>query len=186
MTLALAGPEAARSAGGFATACLQHGQPVPVSVVVTGSARSWTTSTLLAGLLPNVAKATYLLRTYLATIDARRLMATWLRASVLEGFADATFIPDAPRPRAFCTLKYHDDKVSVWGTSIAQLVLAIASPESGNGLVGTVSEINYHLKDRGVEHVFFTTQASNRRAVRVGEHLGFKYGKTEHVFRTVL
>jgi hypothetical protein len=85
-----------------------------------------------------------------------------------------------------CTLKYHKDKWAAWNTSIAQLVLAMASPRTGNGLVGVISEISYHLQAIGVDHLVFSTQIANRSAIRVGEHLGFKFGRGEYVFRIVL
>jgi dTDP-4-amino-4,6-dideoxy-D-galactose acyltransferase len=123
---------------------------------------------------------------FIAKSDIVRLMETWVRASLVQGFADATFIPDTASPGAMCTVKYHRDNAAAWSTSIAQLVLAMASPRPGNGLVGVISEVNYHLKDEGLDHVVFSTQLTNRSAIRVGEHLGFKFGKSEHVLRLVL
>jgi hypothetical protein len=113
-------------------------------------------------------------------------METWIRASVLHGYADATFIPDAESPGAACTLKYHRDKSAAWNLSIAQLVLAMASPRTDNRLLGVISEVNYHLKEVGVDHVYFSTQISNRPAIRVAEHLGYKFGRGECVFRLLL
>jgi hypothetical protein len=123
---------------------------------------------------------------FISKDDTVRLMETWIRASVVHGFADATFIPDTPNPGAVCTVKYHQDKSAAWKTSIAQLVLAMASPRTGNGLVSVISEVNYHLQSLGVEHVVFSTQIANRSAIRVGEHLGFKFGRGEYVFRLLL
>lgn len=117
--------------------------------------------------------------------EAERLIERWVRASVVERWADVTIVPDSPRPSALCTAKYHEDKRATWGLSLAQLVLALASPV-GNRLVGVISETNYHLKERGADHVFFTTQVANRSAIRVAEHLGFKFGRAEHVFRLLL
>ena len=118
--------------------------------------------------------------------DIVRLMQTWLRASVVEGFADTTFIPDSPAPRAFCTLKYHDDKAAAWGVSIAQQVLAMAARDAGSGFVATVAESDYHLKERGADHVIFTTQATNRSMARAVDHFSYRYGKAEHVFRLLV
>jgi hypothetical protein len=123
---------------------------------------------------------------FIPKADVTRLMETWLRASLVEGFADDTFIPDSAAPRAVCTVKYHDDKAAAWDASIAQLVLAMAAPDAGTGFVGIISEIAHHLKERGTDHLYFSTQATNRRIVRVAEHLGFRYGKAEHVFRLLL
>jgi hypothetical protein len=113
-------------------------------------------------------------------------METWIRASLLQGFADATFVPDTQSAGAVCTVKYHKDKSAAWNTSIAQLVIAMASPRPGNGFVGTISEVNYHLKELGIDHVTFSTQITNRSIARVGGHLGFKFGKGEYVFRLLL
>jgi dTDP-4-amino-4,6-dideoxy-D-galactose acyltransferase len=116
-----------------------------------------------------------------------RLMETWIRASLVEGFADATWIPDTHSPGAVITMKYHHDKSDAWNMSIAQLVLGMASsPRAGNGFVGLFSEANYHLKGIGMDHVIFSTQITNRSVIRVGEHLGFKHGKGEYVFRLLL
>jgi dTDP-4-amino-4,6-dideoxy-D-galactose acyltransferase len=124
---------------------------------------------------------------FIAKADAARLIETWIRASLLEGFADATFIPDMRNPGALCTLKYHRDKAAAWNVSIGQIVLAMASsPRAGNGFVGVISEAMYHLKEIGLDRCIFSTQITNRAVVRVGEHLGFKYGKGEYVFRQLL
>ena len=113
-------------------------------------------------------------------------METWIRASLLHGFADATFITDSSSPGALCTVKYHQDKAAAWNTSIAQLMLAMASPRPGNGFVGVISELNYHLKELGIDHVVYSTQITNRGIARVGQHLGFKFGKGDYVFRLLL
>jgi dTDP-4-amino-4,6-dideoxy-D-galactose acyltransferase len=123
---------------------------------------------------------------FIARADTLRLMETWMRASVLDGYADATLIPDTPNPGSVCTLKYHLDKSAAWGVSIGQIVLAMASPRAGNGLVGLVSELNYHLKALGMDHVYYTTQITNRGTARVGEHLGYGVGRGEYVFRLLL
>src|SRR5688572_17044928 len=116
--------------------------------------------------------------------ETLRLMDTWLRASVLNGYADLTFVNDAPRPSAVCTVKYHYDKHAIWERSVAQLVLAMAG--RGGRFLGVISEINYLLKERGFDHVFFSTQLANRSAIRVGEHVGYKMGRGEYVFRLLL
>lgn len=123
---------------------------------------------------------------FIASADVVRLIDTWVRASIVEGFADATMISDSGAPAAMCTLKYHDDKSAAWGTSVAQLVLAMSAPGKGTAFVGLISEINYHLKERGTGHLFYTTQIANRSIVRVGDHLGFKLGRGEYVFRLLL
>ena len=123
---------------------------------------------------------------FISRADTLRMIDAWVRASIVDGFADATMIPDSSSPAAVCTVKYHDDKAAAWGTSVAQLVLAMSAPGKGTAFVGLISEINYHLKERGTGHLFYTTQIANRSIVRVGDHLGFKLGRGEYVFRLLL
>ena len=118
--------------------------------------------------------------------DVARLMETWIRVSLLNGYADATFITDSADPGALCTVKYHQDKSATWKTSIGQLMLALAAPRVGNGFLGVISELNYYMKDLGIDHVVYSTQIANRGIGRVGQHLGFKYGKGEYVLRLLL
>ena len=66
------------------------------------------------------------------------------------------------------------------------MVLAMSAPGKGTSFVGLISEVLYHLKERGADHLFFTTQLVNRSIVRVAEHLGFKFGRGEYVFRLLL
>ena len=123
---------------------------------------------------------------FIAKSDVVRLMETWIRASLLNGFADAAIIPDTRNPGAVITMKYHQDKAQAWDMSITQLVLAMAAPRAGNGFLNVLSEVVYHLKELGVDHVACSTQITNRSAIRAGEHLGFKCGKSEYVFRLLL
>jgi dTDP-4-amino-4,6-dideoxy-D-galactose acyltransferase len=118
--------------------------------------------------------------------NARRLMAQWVRASVLDGFADLTIIPDSPTPGSLVTLKYHEDKAAAWESRVAQKMLAIATPRMGNGWIHVVTETLHHAKERGWDHVMFTTQLANRRLIRTGEHAGYRFGRGEYVFRMVL
>jgi hypothetical protein len=117
---------------------------------------------------------------------ARRLIAAWIRASIVERFADATLIPDAARPSSLITAKYHHDKAAAWDAAVAQIVLALAAPGAENRFVGVVSELHYHLRDRGTEHVLFTTQITNRATLRIAQHFGYKFGRGEYVFRLLL
>lgn len=118
--------------------------------------------------------------------DVVRLMGAWMRASLLHGFADAVVVSDAPRPTSLISVRYHRDNWAAWGTSIGQLTLALSLPQSGHWLVGVVSESNYHLKSIGARHGFLTTQITNRNAIRVVEHLGYRSVGGEHVMRLLL
>ena len=123
---------------------------------------------------------------FIARADTQRMIDTWIRASIVEGFADATMIPDSSSPAAVCTMKYHSDKAAAWGTSVAQMVLTMSAPGKGTSFIGLISEVLHHLKERGADHLFFTTQLVNRPIIRVAEHLEFKFGRGEYVFRLLL
>ena len=49
-----------------------------------------------------------------------------------------------------------------------------------------ISELNYHLKELGIEHVVYSTQLTNRGIARVGQHLAFKFGRGEYPFRLLI
>ena len=115
-----------------------------------------------------------------------RLMEEWVHASIVNGFADATFVPDAEQPTAFCTLKYHKEHWDAWGVRISQPVLSAVGPEFKGWYRKLISEISYHLRDTGAAHAYLTTQVTNGAVIRVWETLGYRYGRSEHVLRLVL
>lgn len=118
--------------------------------------------------------------------DADRLMYRWMEASIGEGFADVTIVPDCERPAAFCTVKYHEDKWSTWGLKLSQPVFSAVSTEFRGWYRKIISEINCHLLERGAEHSYLATQVTNKAVVRVWESLGYRLGKGEHIFRLIL
>lgn len=120
------------------------------------------------------------------SVDADRLMDRWVHASVLEGFADATVVPDEPAPEAFCTAKYHRDHWDGWGMRLAQPVLSAVSPRHRGWYVRLISELGEHLRTVGAEHAFLITQITNNAVLRCWEKLGYQFGKGEHVFRKIL
>jgi dTDP-4-amino-4,6-dideoxy-D-galactose acyltransferase len=122
----------------------------------------------------------------IADEDADRIMYKWVEASISEGFADVTIVPDRPDPTAFCTVKYHKDKWGRWGMKVAQPVFSAVGPEYRGWYKKIISEVNCHLIDIGAEHAYLATQLTNKAVVRVWETLGYRYGKGEHILRIVL
>jgi ribosomal protein S18 acetylase RimI-like enzyme len=49
-----------------------------------------------------------------------------------------------------------------------------------------ISEVHYHLKDLGAEHVYLSTQEQNASVLRTWEKLGYHYAKTERILRAIL
>lgn len=118
--------------------------------------------------------------------DADRIMERWVAASILEGFADATIVPDVEHPEAFCTAKYHRDHWEGWGLKLAQPVLSAVSPVHRGWYVKIISELNEHLREIGAEHACLVTQITNNAVIRCWEKLGFQFGKGEYVFRKLV
>jgi hypothetical protein len=118
--------------------------------------------------------------------EAHRLIAEWIRASIVDGFADGTMIPDAPDPEAVLTFNYHRSKAAAWGVSIGQLVLGVAAPHRHNRFLGAIAEVHFHLKELGFDYLLYGTQITNRTSLRMGEHFGYIYGRGEYVFRILL
>jgi dTDP-4-amino-4,6-dideoxy-D-galactose acyltransferase len=123
---------------------------------------------------------------FIGLADAGRLMEKWIETSINEGFADEVLVPNVPNPKAFCTVKYHRDKWDKWGLKLGQPVFSAVGPEFQGWYIKIISELNYHLRDIGVQHCYLITQITNRAVIRVWEKLGFSYGRGEHVFRIVL
>lgn len=118
--------------------------------------------------------------------DADRLMERWVEASVLEGFADATLVPDVEMPQAFCTAKYHREHWDGWRLRLAQPVLSAVAPVHRGWYVRIISELNEHLRSIGAEHSHLITQITNNAVIHCWEKLGYRFGKGEHVFRRLL
>lgn len=122
----------------------------------------------------------------IAPVDADRMMEEWVRVSILEGFADATIVPDVEAPEAFCTAKYHREHWRGWGLRLSQPVLSAVSPSHRGWYVRIISELNEHLRFIGAEHSHLITQITNNAVIRCWEKLGYRFGKGEHMFRKLL
>lgn len=115
------------------------------------------------------------------TVD--RLMREWIRASIESGFADAVFVPDVDAPKGFCTVNFHEDMWDTWGIALSQTgALGAVAPAARGWYLKLVAEITYRLKERGAAHAYIKTQITNRAVIRVWEHLGYQFGRGEHIF----
>jgi dTDP-4-amino-4,6-dideoxy-D-galactose acyltransferase len=118
--------------------------------------------------------------------DAGRMMERWVEASILDGFADATIVPDVDAPEAFSTVKYHRAHWQGWGLKLGQTVFSVVSLRHKGWHVRILSELDEHLRNIGAEHSFITTQLTNHAVIRCVEKLGYQFGKGEHIFRKLL
>lgn len=119
--------------------------------------------------------------------DADRLMYKWVEASIVEGFADAVIVPNASNPTAFCTVKYHQNKWDAWQIKISQVPFTAVSNEFKGWFRKLLSEVHYHVREQiGAEHMFYITQITNKAVIWVLESLGYRFGRSEHIFSVVL
>jgi hypothetical protein len=118
--------------------------------------------------------------------DADRLMYRWVEASICNGYADMTIVPNIDEPKAFCTIKYHQDNWDKWKLKLAQVVLIAVAIECKGWHKKLISEINYHMSSTGIERLFIVTQATNIRVIKTWEALGYRFGKAEHICRIIL
>jgi dTDP-4-amino-4,6-dideoxy-D-galactose acyltransferase len=123
---------------------------------------------------------------FISKKDADRLMYKWVEASIKEGFADITMVPDFKKPTAFVTVKFHKNNWGKWGIKIVQPILSAVGNEYKGWYRKIISEINYYSSGLGVEHCYVTTQVTNYGVLWVWETLGFHFGRCEHVFRIIL
>ncbi|MBW7877371.1 MAG: hypothetical protein H3C47_15440 [Candidatus Cloacimonetes bacterium] len=114
-----------------------------------------------------------------------RLMRTWIEASVKTDFADGVLVVDSSEPGAFCTFKTHQSKWEKWGCRASQPVFSAVSPKFKGWYRKIISELSLYLKEFGAEKLFLVTQVTNNAVISVWEKLGYRYAKSEHIFRLV-
>jgi len=118
--------------------------------------------------------------------QADRMMTSWVENSVLQGFADYTFVPDDPEPEAFVTTKDHQWMLGEQSVTMNQLVLSAVKRRFKGWMLKLFVEAAYHAQNRGVDYLFVSTQLTTRAAIKHYERLQFRFGRVEHVFRRVL
>jgi dTDP-4-amino-4,6-dideoxy-D-galactose acyltransferase len=95
-------------------------------------------------------------------------------------------VPDCQAPKAFVTVRYHQDKWDHWGLRLGQPVFSAVSSEFKGWYRKLISESHHHLRDVGAQHVYMTTQPTNAAVLWIWEQLGYHYAKTEHILRKIL
>lgn len=103
----------------------------------------------------------------------------------VRGFADVVLVPDVGQqaPDAFLTGKLiHASELSA--KPMGRMVLSAVADSRRGWYPRLISEMSYWFQAQGCETVFMTTQSTNRAVVRVWESLGFRLGRSAHVFST--
>ncbi len=119
----------------------------------------------------------------LAGEPADRIMREWVRASICDGFADGTMVPNVAKPGAFLTIKDHKARWERWGKAIGQAPFGAVHQSFRGWYIKLISEICVHLRENGAEHFYMVSQATNNAVIRCWEKLGLRYGKNELILR---
>lgn len=117
---------------------------------------------------------------------ADRLMELWVANSVNGEFDDLVLVPDVLQPKAWVSIRYHRDMWGKWGYKLSRPGNGAVDPSMAGWYTKLVSEVCYHLKDMGVQHIYIPGSVCNRAVIAAWQKLGLKYGHTEYVFRLVL
>jgi hypothetical protein len=119
--------------------------------------------------------------------QADRLMEQWIRVSLSKEFSDVVMVPDIPgEAAAVVTGRYLKQNWNQWNVNIGQIVLGASNGHALGWAVKLLSELIYHFCDTGVDHLYFSTQVTNTRVLKLCDHFGLHVGKTEFVFRKVI
>lgn len=102
-------------------------------------------------------------------VDA--LMAEWVRASIVDGFADVVLVPETGAD-AFMTVNLLPDDGARLGVPIGQLVFSAVAPGYTGWYARLVSESLALLKFRGRVWAFMTTQPENTAVTRCWDRVG--------------
>jgi dTDP-4-amino-4,6-dideoxy-D-galactose acyltransferase len=107
-------------------------------------------------------------------------LGTFIENSV-KGFADMVLVPNDNTdkdPDAFFTAT----KSSHLGIGMGCIVLVAVGKERRGWHLNLMAEMSHHFRECGLQVSYMTTQSTNRAVIRNCEKLGYRYGKSTHVF----
>lgn len=110
-------------------------------------------------------------------------LATFIENSV-QGFADIVLVPadDNGAAGAFFTANLLPPTAALPGVTLGRIVLVAVGQERRGWHLKLMAEMSYRLQGCGVQVAFMTTQSTNRAVIRNCEKLGYRYGRSTHVF----
>lgn len=115
--------------------------------------------------------------------EADGFLATFVANSV-AGFADEVIVPATGPANAFLTALYLPEAAALPGRRIGKMVLSAVDRARKGWYVKLIGEMSLRMRERGVDSVFMTTQATNRAVLKVWQHHGYRYGRCTHLFST--
>ncbi|WP_313311922.1 hypothetical protein [Pulveribacter sp.] len=115
--------------------------------------------------------------------EADDFLAIFIENSV-RGFADEVIVPRDGPANAFLTGNYLKSPPSLSKRKIGKMVLSAVSSERSGWYVRLIAELSYKFKEKGLDTVFMTTQATNRTVLKVWHRHGYQVGRCSHIFST--
>jgi dTDP-4-amino-4,6-dideoxy-D-galactose acyltransferase len=116
---------------------------------------------------------------------ADQYMSTFIEESV-KGFADMVLVPmdtQSP-PGAFFTARLKPAAACPPGLDLGQIVLVAVAKERRGWHLRLMAEMSHFFRESGVQVAYMATQSTNRAVIRNCEKLGYRYGRSTHVFAT--
>lgn len=110
-------------------------------------------------------------------------LAIFIENSV-KGFADEVIVPADGPANAFLTGNYLESPSSLSGRKMAKMVLSAVTGERKGWYGKLIAELSFKFKEKGLDTVFMTTQATNRAVLKVWYRHGYQFGRCSHIFST--
>ncbi len=113
---------------------------------------------------------------------ADEFLAVFAQNSV-RGFASVVLVPadDLP-PNAFLTADLMPAYTKLLGRGVGRMVLSAVASQRRGWYQKLIAEMSYWMQAQGVDLCCMTTQSTNRAVVRVWETLGYRFGRSTHIF----
>lgn len=108
-------------------------------------------------------------------------LAIFIENSV-KGFADEVIVPMDGPANAFLTGNYLESPPSLSHKKMGKMVLSAVTGARKGWYVKLIAELSFKFKEKGLDIVFMTTQATNRAVLKVWYRHGYQFGRCSHVF----
>jgi dTDP-4-amino-4,6-dideoxy-D-galactose acyltransferase len=103
--------------------------------------------------------------------------------NAIKGFADVVLVPDDKNypSEAFLTANYLAEEWATIGKNVSKMVLSAVAPSCKGWYQKLITEMTYHLRDKGAAYIFMNTQSTNRAVFKIWERLDYQLGSTNHI-----
>lgn len=117
--------------------------------------------------------------------ESDEFLATFIENSV-KGFADEVIVPADGPANAFLTGNYLASPPALSHRKMGKMVLSAVTKSRRGWYVKLIAELSYKFKEKGLDTVLMTTQATNRAVLKVWHRHGYQFGRCTHIFSTYI